>query len=50
VWLKALVVEGRWGLPVADHTMLMRLKREANDREVAELTDLHEAEIEVFAL
>jgi hypothetical protein len=45
LWLKALAVEGRWGLPIADRIMLMRLKREAADREAAELKDLHEAEI-----
>jgi hypothetical protein len=45
LWLKALAVEGRWGLPIADHIMLMRLKREVADREAAELNDLHEAKI-----
>ena len=38
-------MEGRWGLPIADHIMLLRLKREAANREAAKLNDLHEAEI-----
>ena len=38
-------MEGRWGLPIADHIMLMRVKREAANREAAKLNDLHEAEI-----
>jgi hypothetical protein len=38
-------MEGRWGLPIADHIMLLRLKREVANREVAKLNDLHEAEI-----
>jgi hypothetical protein len=38
-------MEGRWGLPIADHIMLMRVKREAANRETAKLNDLHEAEI-----
>jgi hypothetical protein len=43
--LEALFAKGYWGVPISPNAAILRQKREAAAKEVAEMNDLHQAAI-----